>query len=972
MILAERYQVIRPLAQGGFGQTFLACDRYLPGNPYCVIKQFLPTDLTPENLETAQRLFDLEAKTLYQLGTHPNIPTLLAHFEQAGEFYLVQEYIPGSDLATELAGPLLSASSDPAVREQYTQSLLKDLLTILAFVHQHSVIHRDLKPANLIRRSTDRQLVLIDFGAVKNLEPNSANYTVAIGSPGYIAPEQQAGRPCLASDLYAAGMIALYALTGKRPQQQPVDSRTGDLQLDELGSTTVLVRFIQRLAAPHPADRFADATVALSAFSRYLSGDLAGNLSENLSGPQAATMPEEATVFPPDAFPATTLPVDRTVLTGGTDAPAFSSGVLTDKMPVSRGGVDSDTQLALSQTEIRNRQALLNKVYRFWIEGVLEHSLHGQVLLTLGLEERSQALVLPWNISYEANAEPARPLDAGTRVFDIFQQLGEGRSLLILGEPGAGKTTTLLTLARDLLSQQQIGHKTTPKMRSPQRIPAIFNLSSWTGGTIDQWLVAELNSKYQIPKSIGKSWVEQQQLLLLLDGLDEVRPDRQDSCAVAINQFHQDYGPELVVCCRMNDYDALEQKLGLQSAVYVRSLTDEQIWQYLDQAETGLTGLRSLLMRSAANQPECSAAAQADQSDQSADKPTGQDGQTLFELARLPLILNIMALTYQGLSASDIPALQQGENYSHQLFSAYIQRMFARRDVASPYTQRQTLKWLQALAKNLTNTSQTVFLIERMQVNWLTSKWQRGAYIVLVFGCYLLFATTVGWHVVSHKALPLALAIGGLLCVQIFGLYRIVPAETLRWSWKKAGRSLLIGLTVGPLTGWALKVAFVYAFSPTYCLAVPGCFQFISLIGIAFGTVLGVTYGVIRGLSGSRIATVTKPNQGIRQSAKNAILIAMVATIAPLLTSLLFESSTSTLFWAAAGLSFGLALGGGEACAKHGVLRFVLFCQGRIPWNYASFLDYAAQRIFLQKVGGGYIFIHRLLLEHFASLPPVK
>ncbi|MGD1865550.1 MAG: hypothetical protein ACFB0D_13435, partial [Phormidesmis sp.] len=166
--------------------------------------------------------------------------------------------------------------------------------------------------------------------------------------------------------------------------------------------------------------------------------------------------------------------------------------------------------------------------------------------------------------------------------------------------------------------------------------------------------------------------------------------------------------------------------------------------------------------------------------------------------------------------------------------------------------------------------------------------------------------------------------------------------------------------------------AFVYASSPTYCLAGPGCFQFISLSGLAFGSVLGVTYGVIRGLSGSRIATVTKPNQGIRQSAKNAILIAMVATIAPLLTSLLFESSTSTLFWAAAGLSFGLALGGGEACAKHGVLRFVLFCQGRIPWNYASFLDYAAQRIFLQKVGGGYIFIHRLLLEHFASLPPVK
>ncbi|MEL7223635.1 MAG: NACHT domain-containing protein, partial [Cyanobacteria bacterium J06576_12] len=605
-------------------------------------------------------------------------------------------------------------------------------------------------------------------------------------------------------------------------------------------------------------------------------------------------------------------------------------------------------QSALSQTEIRNRQALLNKVHRFWIEGVLQHSLHGQVLLTLGLEERSQALALPWNISYEANTEPIRPLDAGTRVFDLFQQLGEGRSLLILGEPGAGKTTTLLTLAKDLLAK-----KHTAQLPSTQRIPAIFNLSSWTGGTIDQWLITELNSKYQIPKSIGKNWVEQQQLLLLLDGLDEVRPDRQDSCAAAINQFHRDYGPELVVCCRMNDYSALEHKLGLQSAVYVRSLTDEQIWQYLNQANTGLTGLRSLLERSSAKKVE-------------------QNGQSLFDLARSPLILNIMALTYQGLSASDIPTLRQGENYSHQLFSAYIQRMFQRRDIASPYTQKQTLTWLQALAKNLTRTSQTVFFIERMQINWLNSKWQRGAYILLLLSCFFLIATVIGWHVVTHRVLPLALAIGSILCIQIFGLYRIVPAETLRWSWQKAWKSCLIGLTVGPLIGWALKLTFVYVFSPTYCLSVPGCFQHISLIGITFGTVLGITYGVIRGLSGSRIATVTKPNQGIRQSAKNAILIAVVATIAPLLSSLLFRNSTSTTFWAVSGLSFGLALGGGEACAKHGVLRFVLFCQGRIPWNYARFLDYAAQRIFLQKVGGGYIFIHRLLLEHFASLPPVK
>jgi len=109
----------------------------------------------------------------------------------------------------------------------------------------------------------------------------------------------------------------------------------------------------------------------------------------------------------------------------------------------------------LSATDYRNRQTLRNKAHQFWIQGVLNHSLHAQVLLTLGLEKREEALALPWNISWQTDQTSAKPLDGGTRVCDVFQQLGEGRSLLILGEPGAGKTTTLLTLARDLLQRSE-------------------------------------------------------------------------------------------------------------------------------------------------------------------------------------------------------------------------------------------------------------------------------------------------------------------------------------------------------------------------------------------------------------------------------------------------------------------------------------------------------------------------------------
>ena len=902
MILAERYEVIRPLAEGGFGKTFLARDRYLPNHPHCVVKQFYPTNVTPNTLEIAHRLFNREAETLYRLSAHSQIPTLLAHFEKEGEFYLVQDYVEGRLLQEEIA----ELSGHVSSRIDYVRELLQEVLSVLSFVHQQKVIHRDIKPANLIRRTYDHKIVLIDFGAVKAIAPEQTSLTVAIGSSGYIPPEQQAGRPCLASDLYAVGIIAIQALTGLSPQQFETSANGTPLVLRTIGDikNDPLFVFIEKLVQENASDRYLDATAALQALASL-----------------------ETT-----HFPTTALPVHKTQLPpSGTPLLAQPSKTYT---PVVRS--------LLSEQEARNRQALLNKVHRFWIQGVLNHSLHGQVLLTLGLEERADAIALPWNITYQDAAQPAKPLPADAHISDIFQQMGDGRSLLILGEPGAGKTTTLLTLTRDLLQQAE----------HTQQTPAVFNLSSWTGEPLAQWLTAELNSKYQIPKTIGTEWIQKQQLLLLLDGLDEVRADRQADCAAAINQFHKDYNPDIVVCCRIKDYETMGEKLQFQSALYVRSLTDAQIWRYLNQSESGLTGLKSLLEESLVDNRE-----------------SDEENPSLLDLARSPLILNIMALTYQGVSSKDIPQLTtSNQTYTHQLFSAYVQRMFQRRlTTASPYTQAQTLRWLHTLAVQLVSTSQTVFLIERMQpLAWLSTRRYRLIYAVLFWLAYLITAGTIGYFVVSHQSLPLALVVGGLLCAKTFGTYRIIPAESFRWSWKKAKRAFVLGLTIGPLLGWLIKVSFVHLFGQADCIFEQACIINKTAVGVSFGITLGTTYGIIRGLSGEKITLRTKPNQGIRQSAKNAILFAVVSAIAPPFVAL-FVQYTSPYFWTAAGLSFGLVMGGGEACVKHGILRFLLFCRGRTPWNYAKFLDYAAERIFLQKVGGGYIFIHRLLLEHFSQ-----
>ena len=230
--LGGRYKITQILGHGGFGETYIAQDIKRPQSPQCVVKQLSPATNNPSHLKLARRLFDREAETLERLGRHEQIPRLLAYFEEDGEFYLVQEYIPGHSLSEEL-------SLGRQLPEARVVDILKELLEILSFVHSEKVIHRDVKPSNIIRRQTDRKLVLIDFGAVKDqysklaAEDTSNNLTIGIGTQGYMAPEQAAGKPQHNSDIYAVGMIGIQALTGLPPSQLNPDSQTGEIRWDE-------------------------------------------------------------------------------------------------------------------------------------------------------------------------------------------------------------------------------------------------------------------------------------------------------------------------------------------------------------------------------------------------------------------------------------------------------------------------------------------------------------------------------------------------------------------------------------------------------------------------------------------------------------------------------------------------------------------------------------------------------------------
>jgi serine/threonine protein kinase len=213
LVLRERYKAIKPIGQGGFGRTFLAVDEDKPSKPRCVIKQFYPQAQGTSTVQKAIELFNQEAVRLDELGAHRQIPELLAYFTQDDRQYLVQEFIDGQNLAQELA-------QYGAFREEQIKSLLNDMLLVLQFVHSHQVIHRDIKPENIIRRESDRKLVLVDFGAAKFASGNAMNQTgTSIGSPEYVAPEQVRGKALFASDIYSLGVTCIHLLT----QMSPLD-----------------------------------------------------------------------------------------------------------------------------------------------------------------------------------------------------------------------------------------------------------------------------------------------------------------------------------------------------------------------------------------------------------------------------------------------------------------------------------------------------------------------------------------------------------------------------------------------------------------------------------------------------------------------------------------------------------------------------------------------------------------------------
>ncbi len=265
-LLRNRYRIEKALAIGGFGETYLAIDLDYPGQRQVVVKQLKPAQSDPATLEIARRLFESEAQVLADLGeTSDRLPALYAYFEEQGEFYLVQEFIAGQTLTMDLAGRQLS--------ESQTVEILREILAGLQVVHSKNKIHRDLKPDNIMRRMQDGKLVLIDFGAVKEVRQatNLINTcSVGIGTTGYMPTEQAIGFPRLASDVYAVGAIGIQCLTGLEPHKL-FDKDALVLRWQHLCQVKIspgLAAVLDKMVAQQVNDRYRDGMEAAEAIEK--------------------------------------------------------------------------------------------------------------------------------------------------------------------------------------------------------------------------------------------------------------------------------------------------------------------------------------------------------------------------------------------------------------------------------------------------------------------------------------------------------------------------------------------------------------------------------------------------------------------------------------------------------------------------------------------------------------------------------
>ena len=632
---------------------------------------------------------------------------------------------------------------------------------------------------------------------------------------------------------------------------------------------------------------------------------------------------------------------------------------------------------------LRIRYALVEAVRTIWIEGLLDQGVHQAARVALGLERRPGAVRRPWVLARERGAQAPQALPPETTIDEVWRR--SGRSLLILGAPGAGKTFTLVELAQALVERAGADE------RAP--VPLLFNLSSWAGrgGSLFAWLVEELFLVYGVSRRYGPAWLQKMHYALLLDGLDEVPEEKRAACVEAIHTFLEAHGPvPLAVCSRTAAYETLAAPLATRDAIQIQPLNEAQIDAYLAAGGERLAATRAAVRADAA----------------------------LRELARTPLMLNILALTYGDRAPAEVVG-EDPERRRRRLFDDYVARMFTRKSEVRRPDRERARQRLAYLARRMRAHEQSTFYMERLHPDWLPGRW-RSVYrllMALVFG--MLIAPLAGLFtglIVVPLVPPVEVPLSGAF-VPLFGAFvPLFGSSVLLGDLLLVGSALVAGLVGGGLLASKEEIEMVELMSFSWRRGVrrfPGNGR--RRLGVAAGAAvavglvvgagvdpfLGLLFGVVTGLVSVVMAGLgdfidtrelqarSFPNQGMHLSARNSVRGAVFGLVAGAVTGAVTGGvSGGLLFFGAgepfaAGLFFGVGFGlfsglisglaggfflaGGQAVVRHAVLRLLLALSGRLPLRLRPFLERMTQRILMQRVGGGYMFIHRVLLAYFAE-----
>lgn len=599
----------------------------------------------------------------------------------------------------------------------------------------------------------------------------------------------------------------------------------------------------------------------------------------------------------------------------------------------------------------KNETTLIGLV-RTEVYGRLREFKHSQlVVLDKALQPR--LVSHPWAAEIKLGVEDCECLPEQTSLLDLFERKDIGGKFLILGSPGAGKTTTLVKLAKSLLEGPVEADPFSP-------IPVLLNISSWRNEEFSKWLSAELKDKHGISTSVGRKWIKEKKLLLLIDGLDELKADLQLPCIKAINAFLTgELRPEhMVVCCRSETYAQLKCRLHLNTAVRLGSLSPSQIKSYLCNIE------RSDFWSEAS-----------------------QDGSLLSTLSN-PLMLSVISLTYPSISPTQLKKIKSAEGVPNFLWDIYIAKLLKSNVENKTYSKKDqpttedSYRWLIWVAKILEKESKTEFLIEKLQPTYLPSnlrrtyRWWLRVLKGLAGGIFFFVGSRLAGDILGSSDLQLFLLVFGFFVMVMSTVLgkepmKISVSEALGWSWSRSCLGLFAGLIIFFLGRRVLNGLDDSWFKETD-----------TRVGLSIVLVAGLMQGIVA----SEIDEKNLPNQGIRRTINVSLVrMVLIGVTFALMSGVAFYQTSGTVV----GLIFGLASGIGislawllfdisvppkrqgstENCVKHLLLRTILARNNFSPWNYAEFLSYASERVILQRAGGRYRFIHKQLQEHFASMP---